>query len=508
MLNRSGFSPLRVISIERLWTIAKTGFCGIVVGSSAWTGMDEQGQRDAVKRLCSWSTFVFARISLDGLGEAVARELPSLLELGLGRSSSDRFCHGSGANLTPADVELIRASAALLALADATRFVPLGISREETLLLRLIAGHRQSLDGSVEVRRLRAAQMHGGRSKARVFMLQGEEGRPFVVKLDEPSELLKELQLHQNWIAAWEPNVTDPVIYHHEGLSGLSYRLQPHPDGTNRPAPTLENELERLLSMECFDRNDLGTDEALILGESLEAGISRASERLAELNKRPANGGGVVFWLHWPAAGLARRSVTHQVIGHDEQSFDLSAVVNKAMEVLAPLHDKGVVHGDIHGRNVLLVDRLPAFIDYATSGPGNPLVDLVRLDATVRHLVMRATVGERELVDLFVALYVTGTSAADLLASYPTLAASPASKLALTTAAKTRSCALGVAESFQCGVSEYLAMVAVIAAYALAMRAPGSAIERAILAAVAPALIGRSSAGAALGPACPPPVPA
>lgn len=489
MVNRSGLHPIRVATLELLWTVAQTGLCGFVVGPSAWTGLDEQAQHDAVARLCSWSTFTFARISLDGLAAAVARQLPSLVEVGLGRSSSDRFCHGSSANLTPADVELLRASAALLTTAKATRFVPLGVSPEEAMLLRLIAGHRRSLDRAVEVQHLGAAQMHGGKSKARIFMLQVERGRPFVVKLDEPSELRKELQLHQRWIAAWEPNVTDPVIHHHEGRSAISYRLQSHADGFDRPAPTLEGELERLRNMEWLDRDEPGTDAAVQLGEALEAAITRAADRLAELNKRTANDTGLQFWFDWPATGLAKRSVTHEVVGHNERTFDLSVIVTRAVEHLAPMHDKGVVHGDIHGRNILLIDRLPAFIDYANSGPGNPLVDLVRLDATVRHLVMRATVGEKALAALFVALYVSGTSAADLLATHPTLAASPACKLALTTAAKTRACALGVAESFQRGVREYLAMVAVIAAHMLAVRSPGSAIERAVLAAVAPALM-------------------
>ncbi len=489
MLNRSGLHPLPVASLELLWTVAETGLCGFVVAPSAWTGMDERAQHDAVARLCSWSTFTFARISLDGLAEGVARQVPSMLEVGLGRSSSDRFFHGSSANLTPADIEKLRESDALLTAAEATRFVPLDISREEALLLRLIAGHRRSLDRTVEVRHLGAAQMHGGKSKARIFLLQIEQGRPFVVKLDEPSALRKELQLHQSWIAAWEPNVTDPVIHHHEGRSAISYRLQSHPDGIDRPAPTLEGELERLRSMEWWDRDESGTDAAVQLGETLEAAIARAADRLAELNKRTANGAGLQFWLDWPATGLANRSVTHEVIGHDERTFDLSSIVSRAVTYLAPLHDKGVVHGDIHGRNILLVDRLPAFIDYATSGPGNPLVDLVRLDATVRHLVMRATVGEKALAALFVALYVNGTPASDLLLTHPTLAASPSCRLALTTAAKTRACALGVAESFRGGVRDYLAMVAVVAAHMLAVRSPGSAIERAVLAAVAPALM-------------------
>ena len=118
------------------------------------------------------------------------------------------------------------------------------------------------------------------------------------------------------------------------------------------------------------------------LREALEAAIFRAADRLAELNKRVGTESGYEFWLHWPVKEMAARSITHQLTAHDDVEFDLASLIKVAEEAVTPLHDKGIVHGDIHGRNILLVDRIPAFIDFDMSGPGNPLVDLVRLDAT------------------------------------------------------------------------------------------------------------------------------
>lgn len=489
MLNHNHFESLRVLTLESFWDVASTGICGFVIAASAWTDLDEDGQRLAVERLCSWSTFTFARIAVAGLAASIASNIPALLE-SAGRSASDRFCQSHDAHLTAADVTHLRASATLLDAADETRFVPLGLLREEALLLRLIAGNRHPLDGVVKVRRLGTAPMHGGRSNARVFMLhmQSEPGRPFVVKLDEPAKLRRELDRYQRWIAAWEPSVTEPVIHRHEGLTAISYRLQADPDGLDEPAPTLETELERLRSAECWDVG-AGTNKAIEMASRLEAAVARAADCLVRLNRRSANGEGEEFWLDWPMLGLAQRGVAHKVETYDQTVLDVPSIVDKAVQNLAPIHQKGVVHGDVHGRNVLLIDRVPAFIDYDLSGPGNPLLDLVRLDATVRHLVMRATVGEKALVSLFVALYVDGTSAAELLAQHPALAASPTCRLALGVAAKTRACALDVAQSFGVGPREYLSMVAVVAAYMLALRTPGSAVERAVLAATAPILM-------------------
>jgi ABC-type thiamin/hydroxymethylpyrimidine transport system permease subunit len=70
----------------------------------------------------------------------------------------------------------------------------------------------------------------------------------------------------------------------------------------------------------------------------------------------------------------------------------------------------------------------------------------------------------------------------------------------LNAATKIRGCALAVAEAFGYGLREFLAMVAVIAAYMLAVQAPGSAVERAVLAAVAPALMGDETSQSSVRP--------
>lgn len=488
MLNRHGFQPLRVPNLEALWQVAATGLCGFVVAPTGWLGLSEQQQRDAIVRLCSWSTFTFARLSLQGLADSISGWLPSVIrETRSAGAGTERFCHGSSADLTAADVELLRSAATLLEDADQTRFVPLGIDHEQAMLLRLIAGQRRSSPKPVEVRRLGTREMHGGKSGARLYLLQGEVGRPFVVKLDEPPRLQEELRRHQDWIAAWEPNLTDPLIHHHLGRAAISYRLQPHADGADLPAPTLEDELMRLRSEEWIEASD-GTNSADASATSLQAAVFRAADRLTELNKKPATSDGSEFWLNWPIRDLAKRALKHAITGIDGREYELAALTEAAVALLQPLQGRGVVHGDIHGRNVLLIDRVPAFIDYATSGPGHPLVDLVRLDATVRHISMRALCCEADLAKVFGAIHVTGSPPDDILPMIPALAASAACRLAIRSAAKTRTCGLQVADHFGCGLKEYLAMVCVVAGHILAVRTPGSVVERALLAALAPHL--------------------
>ena len=167
----------------------------------------------------------------------------------------------------------------------------------------------------------------------------------------------------------------------------------------------------------------------------------------------------------------------------------LSELVATAVTILEPNLARGVIHGDIHGRNILLLDRTPAFIDFALSGPGHPLEDLVRLDSVVRSAAMRLLVDERMMREIIQAIYIDGSTAEAILAEHPVLAASPLVGLAVRTAAKVREAALKVANAHSLGLPDLLAMTSVVAGHVLVAHHPGSGIERVLLSVVGSSLL-------------------
>lgn len=482
LLESNGMHSIRVSDIDSLLRIAADGVCGFVIASSAWVGHQIHSQRELVARACSFSTFVFVRIATEGLAAEVAAAIHDIATEALcGPADVRRFCHGSACGLTPADVDTIRRAARMLESADAAGFLPLEASDGETCLLRLVASQRRgSLGGSA----IRTRELAGGRSGAKLFLLQPPSAMPFVVKLGTPDVLSDELKRHQRWIADWEPQVTAPTLHLHMGAAAVSYRLQTAAEQPERPAPTLEDRLEKLVASEWLREFD--ADGA---ARELESTLRAAAGRLAALNCRKAEGQGKPFWLDWPAKGLAERGVTFTVSKSGSSPVNLAEVCHIAMKKLAPFMDKGVVHGDIHARNVLLVDGAPAFIDYTYSGPGNPLVDLVRLDACVRSIAMRAWLDEPELITLLKSIYVEGLPAEAVISGVGGQV-SASSRLAVFCAATVRSKAIEVAAAHGAGVPEYLAMVAVVSAYLISVRSPASAVERACLRAVAPSVVG------------------
>ena len=200
---------------------------------------------------------------------------------------------------------------------------------------------------------------------------------------------------------------------------------------------------------------------------------------LAVLNSKVLrNHEGEEFWLNRPIDNLSQRDIRFTILNYDWTELDLADLTSAAVSHLKGGFYSGVVHGDIHGRNILIVDRLPVFIDFALSGPGHPLVDLIRLDAVVRSATLRMLLDKRSMHEVFYSLYIEGVSSEEILRRYPIIDASPLAALAIRTSAKIRSVSLEVAEAHGLGVTHYLAMQCVVAAHVLANRNLGSGIER------------------------------
>ena len=486
LLRGGNLRPLRVGSIESLLKVANTGMCGFAIAPSAWPDGDEAAQRDALMQVLGLSTFLYVRLGTDRLMAGVAERLLDIAtDARCAVPDAKRFCHAATCELNQADLQTMSESQSLLAAADGAGFVPLGVSDQQYALMRLIAADRKRPADPISVRRLGARELAGGRSGARLYLLQPTSGSPFVVKLDLPTRLASEVQLYKQWIEDWERQVTGATLHRHLGTAGISYRLQGNADAPEERAPTLEEELDRIRGLEWLESSEVET-----AAPNLAKAIGRAASRLADLNAK-ASGGPFranEFWLAWPIAGLAARGVKVEVENDDGGALDVATLCRAAVKILEPLLSTAVTHGDIHGRNILLIDRVPAFIDYADSGPGHPMEDLARLDATVRHAALRAAVDEASLAALLRDIYVEGVDADTAIVRHVAAAASPSCRLAIQSAVMVRSQALRVAERHGAKLRDYLAMVAVVSSYLLATRAPGSSVERACLRAVAPAL--------------------
>lgn len=480
LLRQHKLDPYRIQSLDELWEMASTGLCGFVIGGSVWRQIPPSEHPRVIRLVCEYSTFLFSRTCLNGLSEESAQSFTRWAKgARCGTLDGQRFCHGQDCELSLADISELKDAAKLLDAAGKVEFFPLGLSESEAALLRLIAEERRRHHQPVMFRRLGTRELAGGRSGSRVFLLNDGSSQPFVAKVGDTEILASEVRRFQEWIRDWEPNVTDPALHSHSGSAAVTFRLQAAPDIEGIPAPSLEQRLEELRLAEWTQ----SLENCVRKADDLYLAVERAIDRLVQLNSRSSNrqSPDEEFWLHWPVRDLATRGIDFTLIDKHWRNIDLWELIQKAHSCVRPNLSRGVVHGDIHGRNILLLDRLPAFIDFAWSGPGHPLVDLIRLDATVRASSMRMLLNKQSMRDLFHSVYVVGADVQSVLRNHPALSVSPLARLAIRTAARVRTAADSVSRSHGLDSLEFYAMHCIVSAYLLVNQAPGSGVERLLL---------------------------
>ncbi len=480
LLRRHDLQPLRLPSLDHLWTIASTGLCGFVIGGSVWRQLQVSEHNRVIRLICQYSTFLFSRTCMDGLSDEAARNFAQkAIEARCGPLDGRRFCHGQDCELSLSDISVLQDAARRLEAAGGVDFFPLGLSESDAALLRLIAEERRPPHRPVTIRKLETRELVGGRSGARIFLLNDGSSQPFVAKVGELEELGAEIRRYRDWVADWEPNGTSPTFHAHSGSAAITYRLQASPDIEGHPAPTLEDRLDKLRSAEWIE----SLEKCDSMANDLYLAVERAADRLVELNSKRSGRASPdeEFWLHWPVRDLASRGIEFTVVNNAWQSISLWELVQEAVRCVQPNLSLAITHGDIHGRNILLLDRLPAFIDFARSGPGHPFADLIRLDAAVRTSAMRMLLSKQSMHDLFHSVYVEGADANSILRENPLVAASPLAKLAIRTAAKVREAADSVSVAHHLSFSDFYAMHCLVSAHILANQNPGSGIERLML---------------------------
>ena len=489
MLIAAHLKPLPVGTIAELSNLAATGLCGFVVGQSVWSSAPPETHSELVAQTCAVSTELFTRVATDGLSPAAAARLPVTAgDVRCGPVDASRFCHGGSCQLTPGDVETLRTIARRLAEVSRTSFRPLGLSVTEATLLRLVASSRTASRGSEgSVRTLGTRELGGGRSSARMYLVRpADNARPIVFKLDGLPRLKDEVSRYRRWIAPWEAAATDARLHCHLGSSAVVYHMQSNPDAADEPAATLEDRVVALRTAESWAQ-DAEADVRLATAEAdLKLAVGRCVDQLAALAKTATDGAaGDVCWRHWPVANLSRQGISLDLDLLDGSRVPLRAIVEEAARRVDRLGSRAATHGDIHGRNVLIVDRVPAFVDFAQSGPGHPCHDLACLDATVRMHAMRLACPDADLAGLYHELYVSGRSEGELRRSWPAAFTSATSRLAIATACRTRAAAMETLATYGGQSADYLSMLSVVSAYAFAHLQPGSGVERALLSAVA-----------------------
>jgi hypothetical protein len=497
LLRSHSLEPLHVADIEALLQLAPTGLCGIVIGASLWHHTEPERHSVVLKRICEISTILFVRIATEGLAEEASAKLLQIhRQAAAGDLPASLFGYGTSSQLTAADLQVLHEVANLHQNVDNVGFFPAGLTSPESTLIRLLAGRQVAAQSQPELKTIAIRHLEGGRSKAKVFLIMPQgKANPFVTKLGERDALSRESASYEKWIRFWDGGSTAPAFHAHYGCHALSYRLESEVDAPDKPAETLHDRMEHIRTDDMWARNSHDSTLVEKDADDLAVALKRAIGALARLNARPANESGAEAWLHWPTMNFARRNISIHVTDTGRRRMLVMDVVRAAMLRVEVLQHKAIVHGDVHGRNVLIRDRTPVFIDFADSGPGHPCLDLARLDGTVRTSLFRAVDDEAECTRFCERLYCDGSSASELESEFPEIANPLGNLLWMRSAVQLREAAISVAKEHGGGLADFLAMTVVVSSYLLMHLVPGSGIERALLGGLSARILAESVPG-------------
>lgn len=464
--------------------------CGLFVGVSWWASLPPDGHAGRIRDLITESTFLFLRIGTDGLDPQVRAGLLQQYEDLLGRPPDGSiFCHGVACDLDEADRVPLERVRDLLRRGELSQFHPRGMSEAEAALLRVLAGgsdRRGRRAAAVGVRRLSTGMLAGGRSAARVAYIEPDGGTPLVVKLNDPAKLRDERRRYDEWIKGWDNGEVQAQLHCHGGATGLVYRLVRHAGRAGDPAPTLEDRLRELRSLEMWSRSreeEAGRERC---EHDLRTALGWSVAALQKLNATRATAEPTEpFWRHMHMAALCSNGIGHHLRGPGGAALDLQAVIERAVARIRRLDGHAVVHGDVQLRNVLLRDRQPVFIDFEFSGPGHPCLDLASLDTAVALEAFRMLDDEDRLAALFTELLVEGAGPERLKERYQGAFACAGNRLSVETSVKARGAGVALATAHGGGAEDYLAVRLLLSCFALAQLSPQSGVMRACIRALA-----------------------
>jgi hypothetical protein len=410
--------PLRCQTLEELngFLLSNEHICAFLIGSSFLASLDIAAQRNLIKKLSVFSTFVWLRFQEDRLideNPAVER----LIATARCRVSPSLTTEVSFQN-TPdlREKELSSIGEARKRLNDGEPhglFIPGELS---TLQLNLLGAamsqysKMRHFNPGAQLSKVTTRFLQGGQTGATVALVRVNDLRvPVIVKLDNKDLILDEARRFLTFIHRDNPEL-HPEVHLHADAALIVFGVISDPRAEpEQPAPTLEQQLTQFWYGEMYDPTAANDSKDLL------SGFSNAVARLANLNKQKCSNNDFPCKANPYLENLKKMEAQGFDWGFDHRAIEARC---QAEDLLSTMARAAVCHGDAHMRNILIRANQGFPIDYAYSGPGHPCCDLVRLELSV-YLMRFVPVGdETELTALQRDLSILRLSLKELSSKY------------------------------------------------------------------------------------------
>lgn len=489
LLADADMDPIIIESLSALRQnlMVSTEISACVVDRSFLERLSESDQRALFTELAAYSTFIRIRVD-DGSLRLSYEDIRQIIKRsrGLGTAIPDTaLSFEADGTVRPSEIDDFRRARDLLRSHEGTEFIVGELSRAEGRLLVAAARARiqaERLDGMIEVRSLTTRFLPGGRSGARLATIRvNDGGRTFVAKITSKVCALDEIRRFRVFVQEWDPQL-QPEPYFHGEEAVILTGLVPSDDDRSIPAAMLQDRIAELWNKQWMGEHD--ATELNRRAEALGRGLERTARDLAGLNALKPQAAGFPCYVNPPMEHIAALET-----GGFDWGLDADALLAraKAVERYKWLKHAGVVHGDVHLRNMLIRgDSEIHLIDYASSGPGHPALDLVRLELSLYLGPVRQFEPESRCIALQQELSIDRVSLTMLAEHFPTFFQCHVNGACARGMIAARDQVLEVVRTHDGDSRDYLATKYLLAWQHLGLIGSHTGLARVVIAALAP----------------------
>lgn len=491
LLRNVGFDPIHF----ELWDAARTDIAnmadisGFVIDGSFIRDLEPEQQFALFKEISSYSTFTWIRVDETGLriGIPDLRETIRKSRCLLAPLHADAISVRPGGTLQESEIpDLLRAQSIIRSHVSA-RVHPRQLSATEGQLL--IAAlwktyEENRYDRSRPAGLLEVEFLTGGYSSARTVLVRIEGApRPEIAKVNSRPSVVEEVERFFAFIHAWDPEL-QPRAFFHADAAMVLFGIISEEHNRAQPAAMLAQCLEELWNSEVFAATPEAFQKVTRQSENLTVAVRRTAEKLCSLNRTrvpPTD-----FLPHGYPSPTVLQNLRARGI---EWSLpdEVERAISKATARFNLLHPLAIVHGDLHLGNVLVRgDRDPHLIDYASSGPGHPALDLVRLELALYLGFIRQFESEEHYISFQRAFSLERKNHNDLELGWPKVFQCATNRVCLHGCVAARDYALEAVHAHGGGEKDYLAAKFLVSLQNLVMHRRQTSLTRSVIHAVAP----------------------
>jgi hypothetical protein len=484
LLLQHQLGAVRVASVDELWSelSGNRDICAVVIDSSILELIpSKEDQLKLFERIATYSTFMWLRIDGTRL-LSTAIEIQQRLKLAWCRRedvSVNQLSIATDGVIRESELAFITQTSRLLSTVQRGRFLPGELTSNEAATLMAVAAHKGRPWNAVmppEIVNLSIKFLHGGKTTARVVLLQVNEGAiPLVAKIGIKDDIMNEIKRFRTFVQNSD-NHLHPDVHLHGDCGVIVFNLVADEARPLTPAPTLE---ERLGDLWRFELYGPATSTVPPDPSDLIDAIASASIKLLNLNRTSSNGTSFECFADPVCGAIARLEETGNCLGFSTRAREARCIALRRFERLG---HPAVVHGDVHLRNILVRgDRSAYLIDYASSGPGHPAIDLVRLELSLYLGMFQQSGSEETCRALQRALSLDLIGWDDVRQRFPELIKSPTNQVCLEGCTVARDKAMEALVAHGGTEKDYIATKCLVSWYSLTVDGLDSGLARGIV---------------------------